>query len=326
MIIKSTLVITMALSISNNVLKIVIVVITLAIITSVIYIYVIQERGVDDKKIVIVVNPLPKDEVIDEARELENYLENVLDVDVEIIFPTNVAAIIESLRFGHAQVALGIGSLTAAIAMEVADVEMPLAEVRKVIIDGEVVEKPYYFSYWIVRYDSPYSSLEDLRGARVCFPSELSTSGYIFPLYRLVQLGYLEAPADPKNFFGDVVIGGGYAQCWEALKNGNVDVTVIAGDVPENLFREAMDNSRVIEMQGPLPSHVVLVSSDLDEELKRKIVDALIGLNDRPELMKKFVSAIFVRFEERTSEEHLKPLIEALKDTGLIEKYLKEFS
>jgi hypothetical protein len=39
--------------------------------------------------------------------------------------------------------------------------------------------------------------------------------------------------------------------------------------------------------------------------------------------MRKFVSAIFVRFEERSAEEHLRPLQEALKKTGLMEKYLR---
>ncbi len=279
----------------------------------------------EDRKLVIVVNPLPREEVAEEARELETYLEDYLDLDVEILFPTSVAAMIEALRFGHAQVAIGMGSLPAAVALEVADVDMPLAEVRRVVIDGQVMENPYYYSYWIVRNDSPYQSMENLRGARACFPSELSTSGYIFPLYRLVQLGLLDPPADPKQFFGEVVIGGGYAQCWEALKNGNVDVAVIAGDVPETLFMEAMRGSRVIESQGPLPSHVVLVSNSLDRGLKERLIEALLSLNERPDLMRKFVSAIFVRFEERSVDEHLGPLIQALEETGLLDRYLKEF-
>ncbi len=274
-------------------------------------------------KLVFVVNPIPRDRVAAEAIELERYLEERFGVDVEIYFPNSVAAIVESLRYGHAHVALGVGSLPAALALLVANVDMPLVEVREVIINNSVVNAPYYYSYWIVLRDSPYRSLEDLRGKRACFPSELSTSGYIFPLYRLVELGYIKPPADPRQFFGEVVYSGGYAQCWEALKRGYVDVTIMAGDVPSSLYWEALNNSRILEVQGPIPSHAVLVSRDLPSDLRRKIIEALLDLNRKPELMRKFVSAIFVRFEERSAEEHLGPLIRALEVTGLRDRYLK---
>lgn len=170
------------------------------------------------KKVVVVVNPIPRDRVEAEARELESFLESRLGLDVELYFPTSIAAIVESLRFGHAHLALGVGSLPAALALYVADVEMLLVEVRDVVIDGKSVAAPYYYSYWIVLKDSPYKSLEDLRGKKACFPSELSTSGYIFPMYKLVELGYVKRPADPRQFFGEIVFAGGYAQCWEALR------------------------------------------------------------------------------------------------------------
>jgi phosphonate transport system substrate-binding protein len=252
----------------------------------------VRPVGERPKRLVIVVNPIPRDRVAAEAKELEEFLEKRLGIDVEIYFPLNVAATVEALRFGHAQVALGIGALPAALALSVADVEMLLAEVREVIIDDKMVEAPYYYSYWIVRKDSPYQRLEDLRGKRACFPSELSTSGYIFPMYRLVQLGILKPPVDPKQFFGEVVFGGGYAQCWEALKNGHIDVTIMAGDVPARLYWEAINGSRPLERQGPVPSHVVLVSKRLPPEFREELKKALLELNQRQDLMRKFVSAI----------------------------------
>jgi phosphonate transport system substrate-binding protein len=275
------------------------------------------------EKLVIVVNPMPRDRVQVEAVELERFLEEKLGVDVELYFPTSVAAIVEALRYGHAQVALGVGALPSALALSVADVNMVLVEVREVIIDGKATSAPYYYSYWIVLKDSPYTSLDQLRGRRACFPSELSTSGYVFPMYRLVELGYVKSPVDPKQFFGDVVFAGGYAQCWEALKKGHVDVTIMAGDVPVSLYWEAMNNSRVLDKQGPIPAHTVLISKKLPEGLKKKVVEAFIELNAKPDLMRKFVSAIFVRFEERSVEEHLEPLMRALEITGLKDRYLK---
>ncbi|MFN3384688.1 MAG: phosphate/phosphite/phosphonate ABC transporter substrate-binding protein [Archaeoglobaceae archaeon] len=275
------------------------------------------------EKIVIVVNPMPRDRVEVEAKELESFLESTVGVDVELYFPTSTAVIVESLRFGHAHVALGVGALPATLALYTADVEMLLVEVRDVVIDDTRTTAPYYYSYWIVLKDSPYKSIEELEGKKACFPSELSTSGYIFPMHRLVELGYVKPVADPEQFFGEVVFAGSYAACWEALKKGHVDVTVMAGDVPVSLYWEAMNNSRVLERQGPIPAHVVLVSKNIPKDLRDKIKHALLELNERPELMRKFVSAIFVRFEEKSAEEHLKPLMNALENTGLKEKYLR---
>jgi hypothetical protein len=96
-------------------------------------------------------------------------------------------------------------------------------------------------------------------------------------------------------------------------------VTVIAGDVPEDLYNEVLDNTRQIETQGPVPSHSVVYAEDLSEEDRAALTDALLALGEgeNVELMRKFVSGIFVRFEETTTEEHLAQLDDYLALTGL---------
>ncbi len=114
-------------------------------------------------------------------------------------------------------------------------------------------------------------------------------------------------------------MAGGYAQGWEALKAGQVDVTVISGDVPEKLYREVLAGSRVIEQQGPVPSHVVAFAKSLDAETRQALTDALMALNapEQRNLMRKFISGIFVRFEPTTGEKHLAALNNFLKLTNL---------
>jgi phosphonate transport system substrate-binding protein len=263
-------------------------------------------------------------ELTADAGEIEAFLEDQLGVDVELQFPTTYAAVIEALRFGHADAAF-MGAWPAALAVQEADAEIVLAEIREVIIDGELTEAPYYYSYWVVPLDSTYTSLEELRGRAAAFPSQLSTSGYVAPVARLVELGLIDRPAsgrqaDPADFFGDVFLAGGYAQAWEALRSGQVDVSVIAGDVPEELFREVLANTRVLEQQGPVPSHAVLFSNDLQGDLRAKLTNALLALgsDENRELMRKFISGIFVRFRETTSQEHLAALDDYLAATGLV--------
>ncbi len=276
-------------------------------------------------KLVIVIQPIPKDRVTTEAAELERFFESRLNMDVEILYPDSNAAIVESMRFGHAHVALGVGSLVGAMIMKNADVMKPLiVERRNVFIGDEPKVLSYYYSYFIVLKDSPHNTLNDLKGKRACFPSETSVSGFIMPMYTMVKKGYIN-PIDakkrpielPNQHFGEVIFAGGYAQCWEALKQGRVDVTVTAGDVPAKLYKEALENSKIIEENGPNPSHVVLISNTLPKDVKKKLWNALKDLNKEPEKVQKFVSAIFVKFGVKKADDHLEPLMDALRDTGL---------
>ena len=255
--------------------------------------------------------------------ELRTFLSQRLGREVEIVFPTTYAGVVEALRFGHAQAAF-MSAWPARLAWKLADADIGLAEVREVVIGQDKREEPFYFSYWVVPKTSAVTKLEQLRGKRVAFPSQLSTSGYVAPLARLVDLGLVPRPAsdkeaDPKAFFGQVTFAGGYSQGWTALKAGQVDAAIIAGDVPESLYREVLANTKVIDQQGPVPSHGVAFAKQLDPTTKQQLKDALMDLG-KPEhrvLMRKFISGIFVGFKPTTADEHLGPLAKYLETTNL---------
>ena len=274
-------------------------------------------------KIVIAVQPTNTPEQLSaDAKELEDFLAKRLGRPVEIVFPTTFAGVIEALRFGHAQAAF-MSAWPLALAEKRAGAQIALAEIREVTIGQQKTEAPYYYSYWVVRPESPYTKLSDLKGKKASLPSALSTSGYVAPVARLVELGLVpregNREVDPKRFFSDVLLSGGYGQSWEALKAGQVDVTVIAGDVSEALYRDVLANTRVIEQQGPIPSHGVALAKSLDPETRVKLLDAFMQLNDpaKRRLMRKFVSGIFVRFEPTTGEKHLASLNGYLQQTQL---------
>lgn len=256
------------------------------------------------------------------AQAIETFLEERLpNVDVDIRIPTMYAGTIEALRFGHAQAAF-MSAWPAALARTHANAEVALAEIREVVVDREAVERPFYFSHWVVLPGSDVQSLADLRGKRVAFSSQLSTSGFVMPMAKLVEGGLITpgaGEADPRTFFGEVMFAGGYAQAWEALKAGQVDATVIAGDVPATLYHTVLDATRIIETQGPIPSHAVVFGESLVEPLRSQLRDALLALGapEHRDLMRRFISGIFVRFEPTTTEAHLASLQSALDLTRL---------
>jgi len=274
-------------------------------------------------KIVIAVQPTATPEQLStDAKELREFLAKRLNRDVEIVFPMTFAGVVEALRFGHAQAAF-MSAWPAQLAVKYAKAEVVLAEVREVVIGQDRKEETFYFSYWVVPKDSAASKLEQLRGKRAVFPSPLSTSGFVAPLARLIELGLVpQQPgkeADPKAFFGDVRFVGGYVQGWEALKAGQADVAIIAGDVSEKLYREVLAGTKVIEQQGPIPSHAVVFAKDFDPAAKAQLREALLELG-QPEqrvLMRKFISGIFVGFKPTTADQHLAALDKFLSQTQL---------
>jgi phosphonate transport system substrate-binding protein len=275
------------------------------------------------EKLVIAVQPtFAVAEMMETVKPLERFLEERLPgVDVEIYIPLSQAGVIEALRFGQAHVAF-MGPWAAHLAVEMAGAELALAEVREVVVDGKKTEGTYYYSYWVVPKDSPLQSLAELKGKGVCFPSPVSGSGYVAPMGRLVELKLVDrgsGEADPRSFFRDVLFAGGYGQCWQVLRSGQVDASVIAGDVPERLFNEVLANTRVLEKQGPLPSHAVLLSSRLAEPLRSRAVEAIaaLGAPEYRPLMRRFISGIFTGFQRSTPAEHLGAFRRYLELTGL---------
>ena len=281
------------------------------------------------ERVVIAIQPtLSSDEMLTKSKPLQKFLEQELGgkVKVEIYVPTSFAAVVESLRFGHAHVAF-MSAWPAQLATQLGGAEVALAEVREVLHGEKKVEAPYYFSYWVVPSKSPYRDLQSLKGKTACFPSPISTSGYVAPMGRLAELNLLQTPegkeADPKGFFKEVLFGGGYGQCWQALQQGQVNVTVIAGDVPEKLYKEVLSSTRILEQQGPVPSHGVVFSKELKEPLRSRVAQAIMKLG-QPEhraLMRSFISSLFVGFKPTTSAEHLGSLTRYLKLARL--KYME---
>lgn len=280
-------------------------------------------------KVVLAIQPTDNADVIqNKAPEMERFLEERMkaygvEADVQIYVPLTYVGVVEALRFGHADAAM-MSAWPMVLANEKAGAEVVLAEQREVIVGTEPKVAPYYYSYYVVRPDSPAQTLADLKGKSIAYTSASSTSGYIFPVAKLVEEKLVPAPAAGKEadagaHFGKVVMAGGYAQAWQALKDGQVDAAVVAGDINANLYNEVLNNTRIVATQGPIPSHGVVYAKDFAgtpeaEALKKAFLDMK---GDKKDLMRKLVSGIFVEFKETTTAEHAAGLATALSLTGL---------
>ena len=119
-------------------------------------------QGASQPKIVIAVQPTATAEQLSaNAKDLGTFLTQKMGREVELVFPTTYAGVVESLRFGHAQAAF-MSAWPARLAWKIAEGDVALAEIREVVIGQEKKEETFYFSYWVVPKNS---TIDEARGS-----------------------------------------------------------------------------------------------------------------------------------------------------------------
>jgi phosphonate transport system substrate-binding protein len=103
------------------------------------------QSGWAQAKLVVAIQPtVTSDEILAKAKPLQDFLEKNIAPrpKVEIYVPSSYAAVVESLRFGHAHVAL-MSAWPAQLAVRLGGAQVALAEVRQVIHGKERVDAPH---------------------------------------------------------------------------------------------------------------------------------------------------------------------------------------
>jgi phosphonate transport system substrate-binding protein len=267
-------------------------------------------NAADPGKLVVAFQPQENPEKLQlNAKAMTEFLAKHTGMAVEVYLPTDYAVVVEALRAGHAHVAY-FSAWPYMMGHNLAGVEVIVAEERK--------GATFYHSQWYALKDGPVQTLKDAKGKRAVFTDPSSTSGYLFPVAKLVQDGLLEKKANPVTYFGNVIFAGGYEQALKALVNGQVDVAA-ASDYAFGRYLSAEEQAKVIAIskQGPVPTHCIAVKSNLSADLKQKIRESLLKLNepDNKDLLKSVYGS--EKLVAVTHEEHTAALARALEDTGL---------
>jgi phosphonate transport system substrate-binding protein len=240
-----------------------------------------ESKTLDVDTITIGFIPVEKaDELTPKAQALEEFLENKIGVDIEIVVPTSYETIIEGMRFGHIDAAF-MDTGPAWITHQRTGAEVVLAE----LVSGKV---NYQATVWTLANNDSINSLEDTVGKRVAFTSITGSSGFVRPMGTLVTEGYINIEGDDivalesalANNFESYTFTGGYKAALQLLLNGNVDVA-FGSDIAPKKYLELEDQAKLrpVTTIGPVPSHVFMVNADMSESTRNALVDALIELN-----------------------------------------------
>lgn len=257
-------------------------------------------------EIVIALEPdRDPESVMQDGNRLRDFLAAETGLPVRVTVPLSSAVLREGFRNGTIDV--GYINSTAAVR---------LSDSVEVLVATEIDGRPYYESYWLALADSPYNSVEDLRGRPIAFSSRTSTSGFIVPVASLLQRGLIEPGGHPEDFFGagNVFYGVGYVSAIERVLDGSVSAAAVSYYVFEqdrHLSEAQRARLKVVDRQGPVPTHVLAIRSSLNPEAIELLRDALLAFDERePELSHRLFGAPLIRVD---SASHLAPAVEALQ-------------
>lgn len=248
------------------------------------------------------------DAMLAEQRALEGFLSERLGSKVRVIVPLSTAVIVE----GFANGTIDLGYLSAT----------DLARIRKretatLLLAGEFAGgKTSYQSYWLTLSEKPYTSIDQLRGKPVAFASRTSTSGFLIPLLDLHQRGLVGDDAALEPFFGrgNVLFGVGYVSAVERVLSGDAEAAAVSDyvfDHDKHLSTQQRTRLRVIQSQGPVPSHVLAVRASLPAADQDAVRAALLALNEAPHTTLR--DRVFTtKLVPVSADEHLRPLAAAL--------------
>lgn len=171
-------------------------------------------------EIVLGFNPAENAQTLQRSADaLARALSERIHLPVRATVTLDYTTLVEAMRAGHVH----FGWLTPSplvLAERLFPVRVLLTQVRR----GQAT----YYSALVVREDSRFRSIDDLRGASVAWVDPTSTSGYVIPRYLVLQRGH-----DPSTFFSRQVFAGQHDAAVFALQRGQVDVAAVWADPPD---------------------------------------------------------------------------------------------
>ena len=216
----------------------------------------------------------------DRYQPLADYIAKQVGVPVKLNIANDYAAVIEAQRAGFAQIAwYGPASYARAIITGVATEPVAVPRHNNGLTG--------YYSVIYVKADSPYKTIEDLKGKKLALVDPNSTSGNNAPRFGLHSQGI-----DVDKFFSSVVFAGSHDNAVLALAQGTADAAANSWNSEDdsNLTRMlsrgilkkddgtpmTKADFRIIYKTPFLPEGPYTVLASLPDDLKKKIGAALI--------------------------------------------------
>ncbi|TGD94560.1 phosphonate ABC transporter substrate-binding protein [Methylobacterium nonmethylotrophicum] len=218
----------------------------------------------------------------DRYAPLAAYLSKELGVPVRLRVASDYAAVIEGQRAGNIQIGFyGPAAFARAV--------MTGVKAEPIVNQKHNNGASGYYSVIYVRADSPYKTLDDLKGKSLALVDPNSASGNQAPRFFLNKAGY-----DVDKFFGKTFYAGSHENAVLALVQGTAEAaanlwnsendTQITRMIPKGMLKKpgggslSQEDFRIVFKSDFLPEGPFAILATLHEELKSKIRKAFLDL------------------------------------------------
>jgi phosphonate transport system substrate-binding protein len=243
--------------------------------------------------------------IVRESQPLVNYLQKETGARVELVVPTNYAAVVEAIANDRVDIAY-LGGFTFVQASRRAGVQ-PLVQRER---------DQNFHSVFITQPGSRINALADLKGHSFAFGDVNSTSGHLMPAY------YMRAANLDPNALAKTLYTGGHDSTALAVANGKVD----AGAMDELVFASMMKSGKITANQVRVfyttPAffdYVWAARKTLDPKLSDGFAAAFLKLDaSKPEskaILDLLNATKYVRAEDASYEK----LRQAAREEGLLQ-------
>ncbi len=243
---------------------------------------------------------------------MSEQLSKKLNQKIEVLIPTSYGTTAQGLISNKVHVAY-LDSLPYILASKETGLDIVAVEKRN--------DKTYYDSVFIVKRGSSIKSLKDLKGKKMAFASQTSTSGYLFPFKRLLEEKLVAGPQDLNKFFSQIVYAGGYDKAMLAVLNGQADAAAVSDYAFEGakadlyLTADQRKELEILTRTPGVPTHLIAISKKVSEKTRSAIQKALLEIaKENPEMLSSVYGAAAL---VKPEGEHTQKTADALTQTGL---------
>lgn len=252
------------------------------------------------------------DKMISEKNQLESFLSKELSKKIKVIIPLSGATI---------QQGLANGTIDLAYLSALDFYQAQKKKTAEILLVGKKNGKTFYESVWLTKKEDPRKSIAEFKNHPIAFASMTSTSGFLVPYAHLIKSELLKKNEDYSDFFGkkNVFFGTGYTSAVQRLLDGQAEAAAVSDyvyDENKHLTQEEKSKLRVLQRQGPVPTHILAVRASLDLKSKEKLKTALLKMNTQETQLRDQVFTS--ELTETTSSQHLKQFYEDIELTKLM--------
>jgi phosphonate transport system substrate-binding protein len=225
--------------------------------------------------------------IVRDSQPLVKYLEKETGSRIELVVPTNYAAVVEAIANDRVDIAY-LGGFTFVQASRRAGVR-PLVQRER---------DQNFHSVFITQPRSGINTLTDLKGHSFAFGDVNSTSGHLMPAY------YMRAANVDQGVIAKALYTGGHDATALAVANGKVD----AGAMDELVFDNMMKSGKITAEQV----------KGLDAKLSDSFADALLKLDASKPEQKVLLDLLSATKYVRADDSSYDRLRQAARDEGLL--------